>query len=272
MIDALKDIELAIFDLDGVIYRGKELIPNADIALKELKNQGIKIAFNSNNSTETREMYVEKLKKFRIDANVSEIYTSAFIAAKIISQIKKKANIYVIGEIGLIEELKSMGHFIAEINFNYELIDFIVVGLDRNFHYDKLAFAQKCILQGKARFFATNTDSTLPVPGGLLPGAGVMVNALTTCTGKEPEQIFGKPEPIGIEMILKNFNVKPKNAIIFGDRLNTDILAGNRASIKTALVLTGVTSREDLSNLKNEEYFDKQLLPDFIFESLMDIF
>ncbi|MHA1297187.1 MAG: HAD-IIA family hydrolase [Promethearchaeota archaeon] len=253
MIDALKDIKLAIFDLDGVIYRGKELIPNADLALKELKNQGIKIAFNSNNSTETREMYVEKLKKFSIDANVSEIYTSAFIAAKIISQIKRNANIYVIGEIGLIEELKS-------------------VGLDRNFHYDKLAFAQKCILQGKARFFATNTDSTLPVPGGLLPGAGVMVNALTTCTGKQPEQIFGKPEPIGIKIILKNFNVKPKNAIIFGDRLNTDILAGNRASIKTALVLTGVTSREDLSNLKNEEFFDKQLLPDFIFESLMDIF
>ncbi|MHA1328149.1 MAG: HAD hydrolase-like protein, partial [Promethearchaeota archaeon] len=191
---------------------------------------------------------------------VSEIYTSAFIAAKIISQIKRNANIYVIGEIGLIEELKSMGHFIAEMNFNHELIDFIVVGLDRNFHYDKLAFAQKCILQGKARFFATNTDSTLPVPGGLLPGAGVMVNALTTCTGK------------GIKIILKNFNVKPKNAIIFGDRLNTDILAGNRASIKTALVLTGVTSREDLSNLKNEEFFDKQLLPDFIFESLMDIF
>jgi len=136
--------------------------------------------------------------------------------------------------------------------------------------------AQKCILEGKAKFYATNADSTLPVARGLKPGAGVMVNAVETCTGQKPLKIFGKPEPYGIQLILKDFNIPAKNACIFGDRLNTDILAGNRANIITVAVLTGVTSKKDIENLINKSkelnLEEDNLIPDLVLNSLDEIF
>ena len=149
-------------------------------------------------------------------------------------------------------------------------------GLDRDFKYNDLAIAQKCILEGNAQFYATNADSTLPVARGLKPGAGVMVNALITCTDKNPIRIFGKPEPFGIRMILDDFQVPLKNACIFGDRLNTDILAGNRAGITTIAVLTGVTTIDRIKDLnekvKNQKNIDKNLIPNIVINNLDEIF
>ncbi|MFX1308100.1 MAG: HAD-IIA family hydrolase, partial [Promethearchaeota archaeon] len=207
LIEDLKDIKLAIFDLDGVIYRGDTLISRADKIIKELKAYSIKVVYNSNNSTATRQTYVERLKKFNIKSEVSDFYTSASITSAEITKIKKNAKIFVIGEIGLRSELQSLGHEIVTEPTDYKDIDFVIVGLDRDFKYSNLAIAQKCILEGNAQFYATNTDSTLPVAGGLKPGAGVMVNALITCTSKNPVRIFGKPEPFGIRMILNDFQV-----------------------------------------------------------------
>ncbi|MFW9785998.1 MAG: HAD-IIA family hydrolase [Candidatus Heimdallarchaeota archaeon] len=276
LINKLKDIKLAIFDLDGVIYRGDSLIPNVDKIIQELKNQGIKIVYNSNNSTATRQTYVERLKSFNIESEIADFYTSASIASSEISKIKKKANIFVIGEIGLRTELESFGHIILTNPKDYNKVDFVVVGLDRNFNYDNLAIAQRCILEGKAQFYATNTDSTLPVVNGLKPGAGVMVNALKTCTGRDPNKVFGKPESIGIEMILNENKIPNNNACIFGDRLNTDILAGNRSAIITILVLTGVTTRTMIMDLeenkKKDKDFNKNLIPDIVVDNLDEIF
>ena len=140
----------------------------------------------------------------------------------------------------------------------------------------KLEIAQNCILEGNTQFFATNADSTLPVARGLKPGAGVMVNAVETCTGKKPVRIFGKPEPFGIEIILKDFNISPKKTCIFGDRLNTDIIAGNRAGIITIAVLTGVTSRGEIENLinksKDSQPENENLIPDLVINSLEEVF
>ena len=184
--------------------------------------------------------------------------------------------IFVIGEIGLMEELKMSGHTVVDVATEYNEVDFVIVGLDSNFNYEKLVFAQNCILQGKAQFYATNADSTLPVVGGLLPGAGVMVNAVHTCTNQKPIKIFGKPNPFGINMMLKDTNTPPNEAVIFGDRLNTDILAGNRAKINTVLVLTGVTKKSDVMILREEFIrlpdIDEDLNPDLIINSLEDIF
>ena len=276
LIDELNNIKLAIFDLDGVIYRGQRLIPNVSKILEDLCNLSIRIVYNSNNSTITREMYVDRLKNFNIPSEISDFYTSASITSAEITKIKKNANIFVIGEIGLREELKSKGHTILTNPSNYEDVDFVIVGLDRDFKYENLAIAQKCILEGNAQFFATNADTTLPVARGLLPGAGVMVKALETCTNKKPIKIFGKPETFGIDLILKDFNVLAKEVCIFGDRLNTDILAGNRAGIKTVAVLTGVTSKEEIDNLlidiNKSNRIDKNLIPDIVINSLDEIF
>ena len=276
LIDELKQLKLAIFDLDGVVYRGDELIRNADKVIQELQNQSIKVVFNSNNSTITRQKYVEKLKIFNIQTELSNIYTSASITSVEIAKIKKNANVFVIGEIGLRQELEALGHKIVVEPDNFGNIDFVIVGLDRNFNYNSLEIAQKCILEGKAKFYATNADSTLPVANGLKPGAGVIVKALEVCTGQKPIKIFGKPEPFGIQLILKDFKTKPKIACIFGDRLNTDILAGNRAEITTIAVLTGVTSKEDIKKTQEEaeesNLIDKNLIPNIVINSLEEIF
>jgi len=274
--EEFKGIRLTIFDLDGVIYRGNSLIPNSDKVINDLKENSIKVVYNSNNSTATRQMYVDRLKGFNIKSEITDFYTSASITAGEITKLKQNATVFVIGEIGLREELKMRGHTVVNVGAEYNEVDYVIVGLDSNFNYKKLTFAQNCILQGNAQFYATNADSTLPIAGGLLPGAGVMVNAVQTCTNQKPIKIFGKPNPFGIIAILKDTNTPPNKAVIFGDRLNTDILAGNRAKIYTVLVLTGVTKKSDV--IKTREEFirfpdiDKNLNPDLIINSLENIF
>jgi 4-nitrophenyl phosphatase len=276
LISELKDIKLAIFDLDGVIYRGDSLISNSDKVISDLKEISVKIVYNSNNSTVTRQMYVDRLRDFNIKSEITDFYTSASITAEEITNLKKNAIIFVIGEIGLREELKMRGHTVVNLDSDCAEVDYVIVGLDSNFNYKKLAFAQNCILQGNAQFYATNVDSTLPVANRILPGAGVMVNAVQICTNQKPLKIFGKPNPFGINTILKDTNTPPKKSAVFGDRLNTDILAGNRAKIKTVLVLTGVTTESDVIKIREEPMqsskIDKGLNPDLVVNSLEEIF
>ena len=272
----LKDIKLAIFDLDGVIYRGDSLIPKSDEIIKNLKENSVKIVYNTNNSTATRQMYVDRLRGFNIKSEKNDFFTSASITAGEITSIKQNATIFVIGEVGLKEELEMKGHTVVNFNSDSNEVDYVIVGMDRDFTYKKLAFAQNCILQGNAQFYATNADSTFPVANRLLPGAGVMVNALQTCTNQKPLKIFGKPNPFGISAILQNTNTPLEKSVIFGDRLNTDILAGNRAKINTVLVLTGVTKESDVKKLRQDLaqslIIDKDLNPDLVINSLEDIF
>ncbi|MBY8980470.1 MAG: HAD-IIA family hydrolase [Candidatus Lokiarchaeota archaeon] len=276
LIEQLKDIELAIFDLDGVIYRGDKLILDSDKVITALKELKIKVVYNSNNSTITREMYVQRLKGFSIESNILDFYTSASITASEITKIKQNATIYVIGEMGLEEELKRCGHEVVNAESNHKEVDFVIVGLDRALTYAKLAFAQRCILEGNAKFYATNADASLPVAAGLLPGAGVMVNAVETCTDQKPVKIFGKPNPEGIQSIIEDTNMKPCLSVIFGDRLNTDILAGNRAGINTALVLTGVTKASDIEKFRRDKDRSPEvevgMIPNIVINSLKDIF
>ncbi|MHA1510065.1 MAG: HAD-IIA family hydrolase, partial [Promethearchaeota archaeon] len=159
LIEQLKDLELAIFDLDGVIYRGDKLLPDSDNVIKSLKELKIKVVYNSNNSTITRQMYVQRLKKFNIESNILDFYTSASITAGEITRLKHNATIYIIGEMGLEEELKRCGHKVVNAESNHKNVDFVIVGLDRALTYAKLAFAQKCILEGNAKFYATNADT-----------------------------------------------------------------------------------------------------------------
>lgn len=275
LVEDLKGIKLAIFDLDGVVYRGQTLIKNVDKVIQELKDLSIKVVFNSNNSTITRQMYVERLNGLNIPSEFSDFYTSASITAMEITKIKVNSHIFVIGEIGLREELKVMGHNVIKkpSKSSYSDVDFVIVGLDVHFNYNNIAIAQRCILEGGAQFYATNADVTLPVSDGLMPGAGVMVNAVETCTGKKPIKIFGKPQPHGINMILDDLEIPANKAVIFGDRAETDILAGNRAGIITAMVLTGVYSKEMIDELKVDcNSIDINLLPDLTFNTLDDIF
>ena len=138
-----------------------------------------------------------------------------------------------------------------------------------------MANALNCLIKG-AKFYATNDDNTLPSADGIMPGAGTMVKALETCANTPPVKVFGKPNPFGIELILKDFNMLPNDACIFGDRMETDILAGNRAGIRTVAVLTGIYSREMIDDLIKQstesDIFEKKMLPDLIINTLDEIF
>jgi 4-nitrophenyl phosphatase len=267
IIEELNGIELYIFDLDGIIYRGNKLINHSDIIIKSLKKRGLDVVFNTNNSTVTREMYVDKLAKMKIPVNKDEIYTSAYITAKKLTEIKPKSNIFIIGEIGLKKELELQGHNVVLDDSLSEAIDFIVVGLDRNLTYEKLRIAQSYIINFGGKFYATNTDATLPTQKGILPGAGVMVKAVEIATGQKPLEIFGKPQTIGIDLILESYDTSPDKAAFVGDRLDTDIVAGNRAQLKTILILTGVTTKDMLLNITDEFY-----TPDIVMKTLREIF
>jgi 4-nitrophenyl phosphatase len=186
-----------------------------------------------------------------------EIVTSASATALYLqSQGDTTKTVLVVGGQGIIEELAAIGmtvHRASDPAVSGEQIDFVVAGLDRQFHYDALLQAQQAILRG-ATFIATNRDGQYPVEGGVVPGAGAVVAAIEAATDVRPI-VIGKPETLGLQMILQRTGARPSEAVMIGDRLDTDIACGNRLGMPTVLVLTGVTPRErvmDMSLLPQE--------------------
>ncbi len=253
----LSDKNIFIFDLDGVIYLGNQIVPGALEVINKLEKFGKKIYYLTNNSTKTREDYVKKLEKMGIKSKIENIITSAYAAALYLKnkeiRKKSKASVFVIGENGIVSELEKM-EFKVYTEFKEDLkIDYVVVGLDSNFHYNKLSGGLYYISKG-AEFIATNADPTLPTEKYALPGAGTMVSALETCTNKKPSIIIGKPNPYTIESILKKEKAKAKDAVMVGDRISTDILAGKNANTTTIFVKTGAGENE-ASKIHSENIF-----------------
>lgn len=240
-------LRVYIFDLDGVIYRGDEPQPHAKEVVQELRTTGRKVYFLTNNSTRTREQYCEKLINLGIPADINDVITSAYATALYLRELAPDgAAVYVIGEEGVYVELARAGMRTVDV-VNGEKIDFVVVGLDRQFTYEKLNLAQQAIRRG-AKFIATNADTTFPLEEGVLsPGNGSLVAAIKAATDVEPF-VIGKPEPYSLLKCLELADAKPEEAAIIGDRLDTDILGGRRAGLQTFLVLTGVATRAEAEN------------------------
>ena len=237
-----------IFDLDGVLYLGDTAIPYAADAVRRLQDAGKQIYFLTNNSGKTRAEYRKKLADVNgLNVPESAVFTSAYATALYLKQRGAAGrSVFVIGEPGLAAELSASGGLIpmtepdsAEVHD----IDYVVVGIDRQFTYDKLRFAHAAITRGHAQFIATNRDATFPMEAGEIPGGGSLVASLATATGREPVTI-GKPETHAYEAILDAAGVTAADSVMVGDRLDTDIAVGRRAGAGTVLVLTGVTSEE----------------------------
>ncbi|NVM28043.1 MAG: HAD-IIA family hydrolase [Candidatus Helarchaeota archaeon] len=260
----LKEKSLFIFDLDGVIYLGDEPIPGAKEVLDELVERKKKVYYLTNNSTRTRKQFQQKLLKMGIQAEERQIITSAHAAAQYLQQRHPKAMVYIIGEEGLIQEFSASGFHVLSGDVSDPAIEYVVVGLDRDFTFQMLTVALIAISKG-AKFIATNDDPTLPTEHGLLPGAGTLVSALTTAVGHSPIITIGKPNPFMIEFILKQENADPSMAIIVGDRYITDIKAGMNAQIGTILVKTG-TGLHELKQISPNEP-----KPDLVLDSVADL-
>jgi 4-nitrophenyl phosphatase len=226
---------LYIFDMDGTLFRGAVPIPGAVETVAALRAGGSKLRYVTNNSTLEREGYVEKLSRMGFQVESGEVYSSALAAAEYLRG--SVAHAHVVGEKGLTSALEAAGIRSGETDHP----EVVVVGLCRRFDYDQMTRAMRHLLDPGVRFLATNRDAALPIEGGqLIPGAGAIVASLVTCSGREPE-LVGKPSPYLIEWILREAGVEPRATLVVGDRVETDIVAGERAGCSVHLVLTGVT-------------------------------
>lgn len=252
---------LVIFDLDGVIYRGDEAVDGAAALVAALRGGGRLVRFATNNSMATRRDYADRLGRHGIAGSVDEIVTSSSATvAYLASQLVDVREILVVGEAGLLAELRQAGYRATPVAdaappaWNGGPLprryDAVVAGLDQRVDYRRLSVAATAIRAG-ARFVATNADLRFATPDGLLPGAGAIIAALEATSGVAPI-VIGKPEPAMFEAILANAGIDPADAVVIGDNPDADIVAARRAGIPSILVLTGVTDRATASRLSGQ--------------------
>lgn len=232
-----------IFDQDGTIYLGEQLLPGAAATIAALRAAGKRTLFLSNNPTKTREQYAHKLSKMGIPTPIEDIVNSSYVMVQWLLRFAPGARLYVVGEDPLKNELQSAGFQLSEIAGQ---IDIVVASFDRTFDYRKLQIAYDAIKAG-ARLVATNPDRYCPTPTGGEPDCAAMIAAIEACTGVKCDPIVGKPSPIMVEMITNMLNLPPECCMMVGDRLETDIKMGIDSGMATCLVLTGDATREKLA-------------------------
>ena len=236
------NIKALILDMDGVVWRGDAPIGDLSATFQRIRNRGLKFVFATNNSTKTSEQYVAKLKGLGVEAEPWQVATSSQAAARAIAQsFAKGTKALVIGEDGLRIPLEQEGFEIVSVE-NAPEAQVVVMGMDRGVNFDKLTEATLLIRRGVS-FYATNMDKTFPTPRGEIPGAGAWVSVITTATNTEPI-VAGKPFPFLMELSLERLGTLKEETLVVGDRLETDIAAGQRVGCPTALVLSGVSTRE----------------------------
>jgi 4-nitrophenyl phosphatase len=224
-----------IIDLDGTLYRGNQVIPEALDFVKRLQKRGVPYLYVTNNSSRLPEQVAEHLSLLGFPATPNQVYTSALATARYLQEELSSPAVYVIGEEGLQKAIEQ-----TDCRLDLESPEAVVVGIDRQFTYEKMKKACLYIRQG-ARFIGTNPDLVLPTEEGLCPGAGSLLRGIASSTNQEPV-IIGKPETIMIQYALTRLGVRAEETLIVGDNLATDIFVGNRMQIDTLLVFTGVTT------------------------------
>jgi 4-nitrophenyl phosphatase len=232
----LASLRALLIDMDGVMYRGDVALPGSTDVLPTLLNLGIEYAFVTNNATLTPEQYRAKLAGMGVETVADRVVTSSIAtAAYLASRNRKGARVCVVGEHGLVEALEEAGFDVAD-----EDADFVVVGLDRQLTYRRLVAATRAIMNGAA-FIATNADPAIPVEDGVNPGAGAIVASVATATGVPPT-VIGKPEPTLLLTALERLGVRPEQAAMVGDQVQSDIRAGRAAGMPTVLVAGDLAS------------------------------
>jgi 4-nitrophenyl phosphatase len=219
-------------DLDGVIWRGDQAIPGSADAIRQLRAHGLRVAFLTNNSSATVQQYLDRLGNAGIDAPADDLCTSAQAAAALLSaDLPHGSDVIACAGAGVVEALTEAGFTIVE----QPPARAVVVGWHRTFDFDALTRAADAVRAG-ARFVATNLDPTFPVAGGLLPGAGALVAAVATASGRRPD-VAGKPELPMVRLVHERYGL---HGVVVGDRPSTDGALAAALGWPFALVLSGV--------------------------------
>lgn len=231
-----RDLRGYLFDMDGVLYRGRRVLPGARSLLAALDRKGIPFALVTNNSTRSPRQYVRFLATMGIRVPAYRIVTSSVgTAAYLRGTLRLGSRVLVVGEPPLRRAIARAGFVVA-----WEDVAAVVVGLDRRITYRKLALAARA-LAGGAEFVASNPDPLVPTETGAMPGAGALVSALQYASGRKPV-VIGKPNPRLLREAMARIGTRPAQTAMVGDQLVTDVAAGRAAGLFTILVLTGVTT------------------------------
>ena len=247
--------------MDGVIWKSDAPIGDLPSIFARIESRGLRYVFATNNGTKTPEEYRKKLVDLGVQAETWQIVTSAMGVAHLLAQsFPHGAKAFMIGEAGIREALEEKGFEILSVE-NAQEAQFFVMGIDRDITFEKMQEATLLVRRG-IPFYATNPDKTFPTPRGEIPGAGAWISVITTATEVEPV-IAGKPFPFMMELSLEILGTKNEETLVVGDRLETDIAAGQAVGCPTALVLSGVSTREQAEAWKPS--------PDVIAENLSEL-
>ena len=253
--------KLAIFDMDGTIYLGKDLLDGSLECFEYLNKNNIDYVFFTNNSSHSLEFYYDKISAFGIKSDLEKNYYSSTEVA--ISHLKKHGikKIYVVANKSLKEKLGDF-EIVTKYDKNIKL-DALLIGFSTELVYQELKDASLYLETQDMPYIATNGDYRCPIEDGLyIPDCGGMAEWLYLVTGKRPE-VMGKPNPEIIEFLAERFNVSLDEVIVIGDRIYTDILVGVNAHVDSVLVLSGETKEEDL---KKYDYS-----PTYILKSIKEL-
>ena len=235
------NIKALILDMDGVIWKADAPIGDLPSTFKRIRERGLKFVFATNNGTKTPEEYQQKLAELGVDIDPSQVVTSAMgIAFMLAQKYPRGTKIFMIGEDGIRVALEEKGFEILSVE-NAPQAQAFVMGIDRSINFQKVAEATLLVRAG-IPFYTTNTDKTFPTPRGEIPGSGAWISVIKTATNVEPI-IAGKPFPFLMELSLKKLGTRKDETLVVGDRLETDIAAGQSVGCPTALVLSGVSTK-----------------------------
>jgi len=239
IVESIKSKEGFIIDMDGVIYHGNKLLPGVTDFLAWLEESGKKYLFLTNSSERTPKELQEKLKRLGITVGEEHFYTSALATASFLANQKPGGSAYIIGDAGLIHALYSAGYTMNNVN-----PDYVVVGDTHSYNFEKVELALNLVLKG-AKLIGTNSDVSGPVEVGITPSTKALIAPIEIASGKKA-YFVGKPNPLMMRSALKRLGVKREDAIVIGDRMDTDVRCGLESEIDTLLVLSGITNLEGI--------------------------
>lgn len=248
-----------IFDMDGTIYLGDHLLPGAKRLIEELRRRDIPVRFLSNNPTKDPHLYVDKLERLDIPTPLEDIANTVVTMTRWLKEHHPDKTVFPIAEQPLIDALQDAG---IKISDDPEKIDIVIASYDRTFDYHKLQIAFDAIwFHKRAILVATNPDRYCPFPGGRgEPDCAAIIAAIEACTQTKCQVITGKPEPVMLEVAIEGLDVNPRNCMMVGDRLYTDIEMAKKTGMFSAMPLTGDSTMEEAIALP------KAHQPDFLLD------
>jgi NagD protein len=228
-----------LIDMDGVLVRGRSMIPGAERFISRLKERGAGYLILTNNPMYTQADLAYRLQGIGLEVEPKHIFTSAMATATFLKSQKHNGKVFVIGESGLTGPLHDAGFILTDRDPHY-----VVLGETKSYNLEAITTAIRLIAAG-VRFIATNPDVSGPTEGGIMPACGAMAALMEKASGVSPFFI-GKPNPLMMRTALNYLGAHSENTVMVGDRMDTDIVAGVESGMETILVLSGVTGMEDL--------------------------